>query len=934
MGVMVLFKKRFLCTMSFGVLSLLLLFTALMPALASNTMNSLAQTPSRMALTSTPSSDKIGACSSVMMDLTSEDLDREFQAMQDAGIKWVRCTFSWAAMEVMEGTPPQRVWHFEKTDSILQKAQQYGVNILGIIGVTPGWVPGSLPNTPPPIPEWKNAVWTICDRYKQGSPYGEVMAWEIWNEENTVQSFSGTAATYAELLKAAGEAIKIGIPPLPAANPNATVILGGLASNMEAGNDNSILEYMGDCLTYLGSYGSVSDYIDAVAYHTYTTDMNSVLQPEEKYCRGLLKTVRDLVGSELEIWITEFGWSLTHPLFWWFYVNQDTQAAYNLRTIINYAGINTEYPDPENMADKVFLYDLRDELTSDPKGATAVGASGKLISTMYNLDYCDWGPLDPGIAPTLNGVAASDAFNVWTVGANGTVGALYCGVLGSQPGWIPYNSGTTNNLYAVSCPIANHVWTVGASGTILLNINQGQFVNKSQASFGDLVGVSAVDGSIAWAVGSNGVVHKTLDGATTWSNYSISGVSSLSAVSAIDAQTAYVVGASGVIRKTTDGGTSWINQDQTGSGNLKGISAPSATTAYAVGLGGIILVTNDGGSTWTAASQSSSDLYAVASEKISPNVAWAVGAGGVVYKTINSGQTWYAQNSGTTNTLYGATAIDYDWNPLILQQNNYGAIGNDASQHGFVLKPLYHYVATFEDIFEDALPITNASAFAAFSCANNNQLELHAFEKADGTLAFSAWRADDASDSQFAFTLNNTGFGSLVKIDPSTGQSSPVSFTRDSYGRIVASNLTIGKSPLIIEARIGPSITSITSITPNSGVQGTALNITDLAGSGFIAGATVKLMSGDTLIEEATNVVVVSSNKITCTFPMMIQTAGAYDVVVTNTNGQVGRLPGGFTVTAAECGTGSGAMVLLLGVMMGLMSLAGAGSLRRRKRKC
>jgi photosystem II stability/assembly factor-like uncharacterized protein len=925
-------KKPFLHVVSPGALVLILMFTALMPALASGAADSPEQAPLNLAQASgVPCAERIGACSSTMMDLTAADLDGEFQYMRDAGIKWVRCTFNWNAMEKQQG-----VWDFSKTDPIVQKAQQYGVNVLGIIAGTPSWV-SLFPTSPPALAPWKLAVWTICDRYKPGSPYGQVTAWEIWNEENFTQCFSGDAIAYAEVLKTAGEAIKMGIPennpPLAAANPDATVVMGGLGSLNEAGNPYSILEYMGDCLERLSLYGDASDFIDAVAYHTYTVQLNSVWLPEEKYCRSLIKAVRDLAGSDLEIWITESGWStynISGPNF-----DQDTQASYDLRNVISYAGINAENSGPENMVDKIFVYCLRDKLTNDPKGVSAVGAGGKLTSTMRSLKYCEWGSLDPGITANLYGVAAGDAFNVLAVGANGTVGTLYCGALGETPSWTPYNSGTTNNLYAASC-VNDIVWIVGQAGTILVGTDFfkpftiGVITNKSQPAFGDLVGVSCVDANVTWVVGSNGVVHKTLDGGTNWSNYTLPGVSSLSAVSAVDAQTAYVVGASGIIRKTADGGLSWAVQDQPGLGNLKGVSAPSANVAYVAGSGGALLYTSNGGSTWTNNPQSTSDLYAVAAEKVTPTLAWAVGAGGKIWKTVNGGQTWYAQDSKTTNTLYAASAIDYDWNPGNAHENNYGAIGNDATGYGFVPKPKYFYLSTFEDVFGEALPVTNPYAFAVSGCGNNDQLELHAFEKADGNLAFAAWRADDVSDNQFAFTLNNTAFGSLVKIDPSSGQASPVPFTRDGNGRMAASGLTIGKVPLIIEARVGPSVTSI---TPNSGVQGTAVNITDLAGSGFVPGATVKLMSGDTLVEEATNVAVVSPSKITCTFPMSIQTAGTYDVVVTNPNGQMGRLPGGFTVTAAACGSGAAVAMSLFGVMMGLMSLAGAGGLRRRLRR-
>ena len=82
---------------------------------------------------------------------------------------------------------------------------------------------------------------------------------------------------------------------------------------------------------------------------------------------------------------------------------------------------------------------------------------------------------------------------------------------------------------------------------------------------------------------------------------------------------------------------------------------------------------------------------------------------------------------------------------------------------------------------------------------------------------------------------------------------------------------------------------TVSAITPNSGSAngGTSVNIT---GTGFLAGATVKL--GGTA---ATSVTVVNSTSITAT--TAAHAAGAVSVVVTNTDGQSGTLTNGYTYT-------------------------------------
>ncbi|WP_292382936.1 PKD domain-containing protein [Methanoculleus sp. UBA430] len=89
---------------------------------------------------------------------------------------------------------------------------------------------------------------------------------------------------------------------------------------------------------------------------------------------------------------------------------------------------------------------------------------------------------------------------------------------------------------------------------------------------------------------------------------------------------------------------------------------------------------------------------------------------------------------------------------------------------------------------------------------------------------------------------------------------------------------------------------AIAGITPNTGYAGSVVQITDLAGTGFQNGATVKLTSSGQPDIMATGVSVVSSSRIACTFDLAGRAAGAWNVVVTNPDGQSATLPQGFTV--------------------------------------
>jgi hypothetical protein len=88
----------------------------------------------------------------------------------------------------------------------------------------------------------------------------------------------------------------------------------------------------------------------------------------------------------------------------------------------------------------------------------------------------------------------------------------------------------------------------------------------------------------------------------------------------------------------------------------------------------------------------------------------------------------------------------------------------------------------------------------------------------------------------------------------------------------------------------------VTGITPNSGAAGSTVAITNLAGTGFAAGANVKLTKGTVSIP-ATSITVASPTKIKCNFGLTGAELGTYSVVVTNLDGTSAQLTNGFTVT-------------------------------------
>lgn len=142
------------------------------------------------------------------------------------------------------------------------------------------------------------------------------------------------------------------------------------------------------------------------------------------------------------------------------------------------------------------------------------------------------------------------------------------------------------------------------------------------------------------ADGSSGTILKSPDG-TTWTTQVSSGPK-LNGISASDSSVAYAVGDNGTVQKTIDGGTNWSSQTTDSNYVLYGVDTVNATTAYAVGKNGsdgVILKTTDGTNWSTTQTISGIPLNAISVTPDDPNVAFAVGDASLIMKTAD-GTTW------------------------------------------------------------------------------------------------------------------------------------------------------------------------------------------------------------------------------------------------------------------------------------------------------
>jgi hypothetical protein len=251
--------------------------------------------------------------------LEAADLAR----MHQAGLGTLRIGFLW---NIAEGEGPEAAPNWQATDGIVTAAAENGMSLLPVVYGTPTWVAALdghncfpacgayAPQSDAALAEWEQFVGELVDRYgPNGSfwtmhpelPRTPLRSWQIWNEQNSGQSFAPRpdVRAYAHILEAAARAIR-------ARDPGAEIVLGGMFGQPGSG------EYLGytsyGYLHQLYSVRGIKRRFDTVAIHPYSSSMAGMA--------GQVRRIREQMASahdNARIWITEIGWAsggVIHPL--------------------------------------------------------------------------------------------------------------------------------------------------------------------------------------------------------------------------------------------------------------------------------------------------------------------------------------------------------------------------------------------------------------------------------------------------------------------------------------------------------------------------------------------------------------------------------------------------------------------------------------------
>lgn len=251
----------------------------------------------------------------------------------DAGTPWPPVGFgSWRLWDAYTTWPmlePQRgQWDFKRLDKYVAMAKLTGVDILLPLGLSPAWAsarpdepsaykPGNAAE-PREIDDWRNYVRTVAERYK-----GKIRYYELWNEPNLRNFYSGSVETMLQLARETYAILKQVDSRNLLAAPAAT----------EGGKQLDWLD------RYLALGGG--QFMDVLSHHFY------VPREAPEHMLEIVADVRKIMArhgvAHKPLWNTETGWWMENgdgtdsrpaPFTTWKKLGLAEAAAYVSRSLI------------------------------------------------------------------------------------------------------------------------------------------------------------------------------------------------------------------------------------------------------------------------------------------------------------------------------------------------------------------------------------------------------------------------------------------------------------------------------------------------------------------------------------------------------------------------------------------------------------------------
>ncbi|KUO63447.1 hypothetical protein APF79_06660 [bacterium BRH_c32] len=230
----------------------------------------------------------VGLCEDYPEETTTKEIMRnDMELLKNSGINLLRISFGWDAIEETKGNYNWLFWD----DYVKMAVEEYGITLIPYVCYMPRWNSTGAQDT----------LWFWNYPPKEYEPFGDFMThlvkryskwiktWELWNEPDIWVYWRGTSEEFAKFVKIGSKAVR-------AADPEAKVVLGGLAHRVEFYRE-------------LFRDHGISPYVDIINCHNYFETWSGY--PIENIT-SYINELHDIVqryGNNQPIWMAEVGYS-------------------------------------------------------------------------------------------------------------------------------------------------------------------------------------------------------------------------------------------------------------------------------------------------------------------------------------------------------------------------------------------------------------------------------------------------------------------------------------------------------------------------------------------------------------------------------------------------------------------------------------------------
>lgn len=279
---------------------------------------------------------------------------------------------TWREIETSPG-----VYNWNRLDTIVTAAQGRGVEVTLVLGMTPSFYASSPTAMPADLGAWYRYVTAVVQRYRSWNGKRGIHAYQVWNEANVVNFWTGTTLQMAQLTKATRNAVK--------AQDKDAIVVGPAFAARIGEQIRGITRFAFARVNGVPAW----KFADVISLNLYPLPKYGTKLGTPEYSMTLLARARKLLGyggvpASKPIWNTEVNYGMqtgslggTRATS----ITAERQAAYVLRTyLLNAArGVKRVHWYTYNMGILASGGTLGNTLLTDPRDGRTLTLAGKAL---------------------------------------------------------------------------------------------------------------------------------------------------------------------------------------------------------------------------------------------------------------------------------------------------------------------------------------------------------------------------------------------------------------------------------------------------------------------------------------------------------------------------------------------------------------------------